>query len=57
MGRGVSQSWIPVWGGIRPVISVARLGEQMGVQTKPFSNRVPPAASRSMWGVRITRLP
>jgi len=49
-----SQSWTPCWEGMRPVSSVARLGEQTGVATKKLVKRAPEAASRSMLGVRIS---
>jgi len=42
---------------MRPVRIVARLGEQTGVATKKFWKRTPVAASRSMFGVRISGLP
>ena len=51
------QSWTPRWEGMRPVRIVARLGDQTGVATKKFWKRTPVAASRSMFGVRISGLP
>jgi hypothetical protein len=42
---------------MRPVMSVARLGEQTGEVQKKFPNRTPVAARRSMFGVRISRFP
>jgi hypothetical protein len=37
-----------------PVRSVARLGEQIELVTNELTNFAPPAARRSMWGVRFT---
>ena len=48
---------MPCWRGTRPVKSVARLGEQIGVQQKLFEKRMPPRARLSMCGVLISLLP
>ena len=40
-----------------PVSTAARLGVQMELVQKQASNRIPPAAMRSMCGVLLIRLP
>ena len=57
MGVEDRKSWMPCCMGVRPVKRVARLAEQMGVQTKLLAKRTPDCASRSMLGVRISLLP
>ena len=57
MLRSRIQSCTPCCEGMRPVIRLARAGEQTGEVQKKLSKRTPLAARRSMLGVRISGFP
>ncbi|HUT09383.1 MAG TPA: hypothetical protein VMY42_02715 [Thermoguttaceae bacterium] len=56
-GPPASQQCTPCCEGISPVSSVARVGEQTELELKHRVKSIPSCASRSIFGVRISRLP